>query len=336
MLAVLEEVTAGTVPTCGVTPGTATRIMTGAPLPAGATAVVMVEKTSLLGNKPDHVQLNESPRSGQNIVRQGTSLRSDETVLTAGQQLSPARIGLLAEVGRSEVRVAPLPTLAVLTTGNEIVPVGSVPKAGQIRNSNGPMLEALAKQLGIEVISLGAARDEEIDLRSLISRGLQADVLVISGGVSAGVLDLVPGVLTKLGVRQVFHKVNLKPGKPVWFGVFPREGGRQTLVFGLPGNPVSSFVCFELFVRHALSQLSAAAPLISQKARLTQEYAHRGERPTFWPATLEDAGDQREVKLLASKGSGDLKTLADADCLAFFPGPDRKYAVGEEVRAYLL
>jgi molybdopterin molybdotransferase len=234
------------------------------------------------------------------------------------------------------VRVRPALKLAVLTTGNEIVPVDVVPKAGQIRNSNGPMLEAMAKQLGAAVVSLGAARDEENDLRALISHGLQADVLVISGGVSAGVLDLVPGVLTQLGVRQVFHKVNVKPGKPVWFGVFPREAGRSTLVFGLPGNPVSSFVCFELFVRHALNQLSAASPLAVQRARLSADHAHRGERPTYLPATLRFIRNDSEVVLLPSKGSGDLKTLADADCLAHFPGPERVYTAGEEVGVYLL
>jgi molybdopterin molybdotransferase len=335
-LAVLEEVTAGAVPSREVTPGAATRIMTGAPLPAGASAVVMVEKTEPISGETDRVRLLESPRSGQNIVRQGTSLQRGETVLRAGVRLNPARIGLLAEVGRSEVKVVAPPTIAVLTTGNEIVPVDAVPRPGQIRNSNGPMLEAMVKQLGANAISLGVARDEHDDLAALIRRGLEADFLVLSGGVSAGVLDLVPGVLAELGVRQVFHKVNLKPGKPIWFGVFPKEHNAKTFVFGLPGNPVICYVCFVLFVRFALSVLAGDVGSEHSLARLAQEHLHRGGRPTYWPATLTKDGVDFVVTLLSSKGSGDLKTLADANCLAFFPGEERLFVAGEEVTVHLI
>ena len=336
VLTVLEEVTAGAVPSREVTPGAATRIMTGAPLPAGATAVVMVEKTELISGETDRVRLLESPRSGQNIVRQGTSLQRGETVLRAGVRLNPARIGLLAEVGRSEVKVVAPPTIALLTTGNEIVPVDSVPGPGQIRNSNGPMLAAMVKQLGANALALGVARDEHDDLAALIRRGLEADFLVLSGGVSAGVLDLVPGVLAELGVRQVFHKVNLKPGKPIWFGVFPKKHKANTFVFGLPGNPVSSYVCFELFVRYALNLLAGDFRSEHRLARLAQAHLHRGGRPTYWPATLKENGIDLVVMLLSSKGSGDLKTLADANCLAFFLGEERLFVAGEEVTVHLI
>jgi molybdopterin molybdotransferase len=330
-LSILEEVTAGAVPTREVTAGTATRIMTGAPLPQGATAVVMVERTELVRGDTDRVRVLESPRSGQNIVRKGTSLRRGETVLRAGQRINPARIGLLAEVGCSTVTVAAQPTVAVLTTGNEIVSVDAVPGPGQIRNSNGPMLEALVRQLGATAISLGVARDEHDDLAALIRRGLEADLLVLSGGVSAGVLDLVPGVLTELGVRQVFHKVNLKPGKPIWFGIFPKEHNTKTLVFGLPGNPVSTFVCFELFVRYALGLITNENESEQQSGRLAAEYRHHGDRPTYWPAVFKDDGTSAVVTLLPWKGSGDLKTLADANCLASFSGEERVFLAGEEV-----
>lgn len=335
-LAVLEDVTAGVVPTRALTPGSATRIMTGAPLPAGATAVVMVEKTELVSGAAAMVRILESPRSGQNIVRKGTSLSRGETVLRAGARLNPSRIGLLAEVGRAKVRIAIPPTVAVLTTGNEIVPVDVVPGPGQIRNSNGPMLEAMVHQLGASKVSLGVARDEDDELAALIRRGLEADFLVLSGGVSAGVLDLVPGVLAKLGVRQVFHKVNLKPGKPIWFGVFSQNNNTKTLVFGLPGNPVSSFVCFELFVRYAVSVLTGDIQPRQIMARLVQEHRPRGDRPTYWPAVFKDDGAGTVVSLLAWKGSGDLKTLAEANCLAFFPGEERLYVAGEEIAVYLI
>ncbi|MCE9525125.1 MAG: molybdopterin molybdotransferase MoeA [Planctomycetales bacterium] len=335
-LPVLEEVTAGAVPTREITTGTATRIMTGAPLPSGATAVVMVEKTENVSDKRDMVRLLEMPRGGQNIVRKGTSLRQGETVLKSGSRLSPARIGLLAEVGCSSVKVAIPPTVAVLTTGNEIVPVDAAPGPGQIRNSNGPMLEAMVNQLGAKAISLGVARDEREALAELVRRGLEADFLVLSGGVSAGVLDLVPGVLAELGVRPVFHKVNLKPGKPIWFGVFERREGNKTLVFGLPGNPVSSFVCFELFVRFALSCIQRDYQPESLAARLAADHHHRGDRPTYWPATLAYQDTAAVVTLLPWKGSGDLKTLADADCLACFPGEERPYKGGEAVKVHVI
>lgn len=335
-LEVLEEVTAGTLPTQEVIAGTATRIMTGAPLPVGATGVVMVEKTEYVSGDSGNVRTLETPRTGQNIVRQGTSLKRGETVLKNGSRLTPARIGLLAEVGCSVVNVGCSPTVAVLTTGNEIVPAATVPGPGQIRNSNGPMLEALVRQLGVTTISLGVARDEHDDLAALVRRGLEADFLVLSGGVSAGVLDLVPGVLAELGVRQVFHKVNLKPGKPIWFGVYERREGHKTLVFGLPGNPVSSFVCFELFVRFALSCIHQDFQPETLTARLTADHFHRGDRPSYWPATLEKLKSAAVVTLLSSKGSGDLKTLADANCLAVFPGPEQTYKAGNEVTIHLI
>ena len=329
-LQVLEEVTAGVVPTQEVTSGTATRIMTGAPLPKGATGVVMVEKTSTVGDS-DRVGIRETPRSGQNIARKGTSLRRGETVLEANSRVTPARIGLLAEVGQFAVPVLRQQTVAVLATGNEIVPVDAVPAPGQIRNSNGPMLEALARNSGAKVVSLCVARDDRTELARLIQQGLAADVLVLSGGVSAGVLDLVPGVLAEMGVRQIFHKVNLKPGKPVWFGVFEKQGSGKTLVFGLPGNPVSSFVCFELFVRFALNCGRTADGQEVIRAHLTTDHYHRGDRPTYWPAQLSEKDGRRLVTLLSWKGSGDLKTLAHANSLAAFPGEERKFQTGEEL-----
>lgn len=335
-LSILEEVTAGALPTREVTAGNTTRIMTGAPLPHGATAVVMVERTELIRGNADGVRVLETPRGGQNIVRKGTSLRRGETVLRAGQRINPARIGLLAEVGCSTVTVSAQPTVAILTTGNEIVSVDAVPGPGQIRNSNGPMLEAMARQQGAHAVSLGVAPDEHDALSQLIRRGLEADFLVLSGGVSAGVLDLVPAVLAEVGVRQIFHNVNLKPGKPIWFGVYPKENGTRTFVFGLPGNPVSSYVCFELFVRYALNALYGAAEPKQQPARLAHEHRHRGDRPTYWPALVQESATGAVVTLLAWKGSGDLKTLADANCLACFPGEERAYTPGEEIFVHQL
>ena len=334
-LRVLEEVTAGAVPTKAVRPGWATRIMTGAPIPQGADCVVMVEQTELLEGAGDvsvvKIQASKA-RSGQNILPRGISLKQGDVVLHAGYVLNSIKIGLLAEVGHPKVLTIPPATVAVLATGNELVDAAAKPAAGQIRNSNGPMLAAQIANAGANSVDLGFARDDRSDLERLIRQSLEADMLVLSGGVSAGVLDLVPAVLESLGVRQVFHKVRLKPGKPLWFGVL--DGGeRETLVFGLPGNPVGSLVCFELFARPALDLMAGKTTpsYEGRTARLTQPHQQKGDRPTYWPARLSIVDQIASVTPLAWKGSADLRTLADANCFAFFPAGDRLYEPGEEV-----
>jgi molybdopterin molybdotransferase len=333
-LQILEEVTAGMVPSKCVERGTATRIMTGAPIPGGADAVVMVEQTEPRGQKV--LTRQAGIKAGQNILPRAAALKAGERVLAAGKLLRPIELGLLAEVGCDRVKIVPRPSVAVLVTGNELVAGSARPGPGQIRNSNGPMLAALARSAGANSMELGIARDEQADLSRLIAAGLEHDILVISGGVSAGVLDLVPDVLTSLGVRQVFHKVNLKPGKPLWFGALERGHERRTPVFGLPGNPVSSLVCFELFVLPAIEKLRGLAPvgLRRRQAVLAVAHVQRGERPTYWPARLH--GAEARVTPLAWKGSGDLCTLAEANCLIVFSAGERRYAAGDEVEVLLL
>jgi molybdopterin molybdotransferase len=337
---VLEEVTAGQVPTKSVARGQATRIMTGAPIPDGADTVVMIERTRLEDSQSGAqlVRIDSAAcRPGQNIIRQGVSMRRGEVVLSTGSVLRPIELGLLAEVGRATVQVYPRPRVAVLATGDELVPVHSIPAPGQIRNSNGPMLVGCVAQAGGEVMDLGCCRDDQAALASKVDQGLGADILLLSGGVSAGVLDLVPAVLEQAGVNKVFHKVSLKPGKPLWFGVCTRDR-RRTLVFGLPGNPVSSLVCFELFVRPAIRALGGHSELSLQpaKARLAEDFQHRGDRPTYFPAKLDTSTDSPNVSPLAWQGSGDLRTLAAANGLAYFPAGDQLYAAGSLVTVYRL
>jgi molybdopterin molybdotransferase len=339
-LDVLEEVTAGAVPTREVTRGSATRIMTGAPIPAGADAVVMIEHSRLLpgGSKGQRVQIiGKPPAPGQNIMRRAVSMQRGQIVLAAGCKLRAIELGVLAEVGRANVSAVGRPRLAVLATGNELVPAAQTPRAGQIRNSNGPLLLASAEAAGATAIDLGIARDTVESLRESIARGLQSDVLIISGGVSAGVLDLVPAALADLGVRQVFHKVSLKPGKPLWFGVLPNQAGDK-LVFGLPGNPVSSLVCFELFVRPAIGRLAGRGDTSLERisAELALPHVHRGERPTYHPARLEVTEGRQRIRPLRWQGSGDLRTLVEANALACFPAGDREYPAGESITALRL
>lgn len=338
-LMVVDEVMAGDIPCEPLESGMATRIMTGAPVPRGADAVVINELSHLdtSGDVPTVRLEDPGVRPGQNILYRGASLRRGETVFQLGRQLSPVDAGLLAEVGRTQVLVYPQPRVAVVATGNELVPASEVPGQGQIRNSNGPLLCALVRSCGAEPVDLGIARDSEPDLAHQMNQGLHEDVLVLCGGVSTGVLDLVPRVLRDLDVEQVFHGVRLKPGKPLWFGTRAHAKGLR-LVFGLPGNPVSSLVCFELFVRPALAALAGQPARLprSLTAELSESYRQRGDRPTYYPVQLQADGGKTMLKLLDWQGSADLRTLTLADGLAIFPAGRTEFEAGESLSVLLL
>lgn len=329
-LAVIEEVAAGRLPTRMVGPGDATRIMTGAPIPDGADAVIPHEETEAAG---DSVRLRRAAKPGESILPRGREMRTGEVVIPAGTPLTAQAIGLLAAVGRTEVRVHRAQKLAILATGDELVEADERPGPGQIRNSNGPMLSALAGRAGCVVEYLGIAPDEREGLRRLVARGLDsADVLVLAGGVSAGKFDLVPDVLKELGVTAHFHKVRLKPGKPLLLGT--RE---NTLVFGLPGNPVSSFVGFELFVRPALRKMMGEArpgPLFVP-VPLAAPVTAKSDRPTYAPARLETTEVLR-VRPGNWFGSADLRGLLTADALVCIPAGNVELAAGEPLPTLFL
>jgi molybdopterin molybdotransferase len=306
--------------------------MTGAPLPAGADAVVMVERTRLLDERRVQVE-DRVPAPGQNILRRGTEMRRGETVLPAGAVLRPQEVGVLASVGRAAVSAVPPPRVAVLPTGDELVEPEQAPGPGQIRNSNGPMLLAQVGRAGGVPLYNGIARDRLDSLQPLVAWGLAADVLILSGGVSAGRLDLVPGALRDTGVTPHFHKVEMKPGKPVFFGTRERPGaaGPPVLVFGLPGNPVSSLVCFELFVRPALRRLAGHAEPGPHflRAALADDFAYRTERPTYHPAHLEMTDAGRRVRPVKWFGSADLLGLTRANALVLLPAGDHQHRAGQ-------
>jgi molybdopterin molybdotransferase len=332
-LRVGEEITAGRTPTRPLGPGEAAMIMTGAPLPGGADAVVMVERTRRDG--ADVVIDGPEVVPGQNRLPRGREMRAGEVVLYGGEVLNPPRLGLLASVGRTSAVVFRRPRVLVVSTGDELVEPGQVPGPGQIRNSNATLLRALAASAGGDADVLPTAPDEPSALRDILARGLGADVLLISGGVSAGNRDLVPSALEALAVRRVFHKIRLKPGKPLWFGTGPErpEGRPGALVFGLPGNPVSGVVGFLLFVRPALDRLAARSMPIEPTlpVRLATPYTHAGDRPTYHPARFTGS-EPRVVAPLDWAGSADLRTVAAADGFAIFPAGDRRYEAGEIVR----
>jgi molybdopterin molybdotransferase len=336
-LAVIEEVTAGKVPSRVVGPGEATRIMTGASLPAGADAVVPVEVTTCTPRVEWEsgeaggagaaglgvVTIRSKPvQSGQSVLPQGASLRAGNSVLKPGVELGPQHIGALGELGRMAISVIRRPRVAVIATGDELVPVEETPGPGQIRNSNEAMLAAQVARMGAIPVPLGIARDNAADLAAKIQLGLAADVLLLSGGVSAGILDLVPQTLQAAGVRELFHRVRLKPGQPLWYGVRPSTPAQPSChVFGLPGNPVSSMVCCDLFGRAAIRKLMGQTPAIrpALRARLVHQFTHKGDRPTYHPAIITPSETGYTAQTVRWIGSADLCATVEANGVIAFP-----------------
>jgi molybdopterin molybdotransferase len=304
---------------------TCVQIMTGAAVPSGADAVVMIEHTQRDG---DEVRFERAAVTGQNFVPRGSEARAGQTLLTPGMRLGYAELALAAQVGAAELQCAQKPRVAILSTGDEIVPVDSIPGRFQIRNSNSVSLAAQVRLAGGKPVLLGNAMDREDDLSSKIRRGLQEDLLVLSGGVSMGKYDLVEKVLREMETEFYFDAVAIRPGKPAVFG---KCGGK--FVFGLPGNPVSTMVTFDLFVAPAVDLLSGAEardlPLV--EARLGEALDEKPGVTHFLPARMEGRGANREVVALKWQGSGDIAALARANCFVVVPEDKRKIEVGERV-----
>lgn len=323
---VVAEITAGAQWPRPLSAGEAVRIMTGAPLPPGADAVVMQERVQ--SPEGGRIRPAEPIRPGQNIMPRGREMRRGETVLRRGQMLRPQELGLLATVGKTGVSVIRRPLVGVLSTGDELVEPDRVPVGAQIRNSNAVMLAGQIIRAGGVPHLLGICRDDAEHLRKHIHRGLQYDMLLLSGGVSAGKLDLVPKVLSELGVEAIFHKIAMKPGKPLFFGKT-----ETCLVFGLPGNPVSSLVGFELFVRIALNvQRGSSDPMPRlATARLEAAWQHSGDRPTYHPCRLRLTPSGWFAQPLPWFGSPDLRTVCESDGFCVFDPGSRRYEAGEPV-----
>lgn len=342
-LDVVVDLAAGDVTTVEIKPGCCARIMTGAPIPRGADAIIPVE-LALGDTGAAHAGMrvrlrDERFRAGQHIARQGAAFCRGQEVLPAGTILNAGAVGLAAEAGAAHVVAMPQVRVAILSTGSELVPSDTVPSFGQTRNSNGPMLAAAVRLLGAEPIPLGIAADKPEAIRAAVAMGLAADVLVLSGGVSAGDLDLVPEIFRRCGVEKVFHKVRLKPGKPVYFGILGREQAASTLVFGLPGNPASSLVCFDLFTRPVI-QMLAGRPrgewhLPRGRARLTAATKAAPGRPVYLPCTLTQLPTSLTATPLPWTGSSDLVGLASANGMIALPADGGRFEPGDEVEVVM-
>lgn len=331
---VVETVAAGMVPTRKLSAGQVTRIMTGAPMPQGADAIIMVEQADFDESEQTVRFELDSLESGRHLLAQAATMSKGESVLPVGHVIRAQDIGLLAESGASNVTVFCEPSIAVLPTGDELVSHREFPEFGKIRNSNGPMLHQLALAQSKHATSLGVGRDDPNELKNKIIRGLESDVLLLSGGVSAGMLDLVPEVLMDQGVKQVFHKVMVKPGKPIWFGI-RKQTDRTQYVFGLPGNPVSSLVGFNLFVRAAMSVHFGGSELQENRlvaATLAEDHEIRGDRLTYWPVHIDVSRAGSPATPIRWQGSSDLRALGQANGLGIFsPASGNSFEAGTSI-----
>ena len=323
---VLETVMAGATPTAAVAPGQAVRVMTGAPVPASAETVIMLETTRAAGERIE--VLRDTP-AGRNVCRRGEDMLAGTPLLPAGTIIQPQHVGLLAGQGAVELVCHRRPTIAVLATGDEIVPPEASPGAGQIRNANNAMLVALARQAAGHAVDLGIAADTAAALRTHIVRGLESDVLLCSGGVSAGALDLVPQVLAACGVCEVFHHVAMQPGRPVFYG--RTDTGH---VFGLPGNPVAAFVCFKTLVEPLLRTLRGLGTPIPPAHAATFEGSMKrtDDRARYVGVELLDTEAGPVARRIATHGPADLAALSRATGLAILPPQTGPYQGGESVQ----
>ncbi|NOT01630.1 MAG: molybdopterin molybdotransferase MoeA [Phycisphaerales bacterium] len=331
---IVGQVAAGSVFERALAGGEAVQINTGAAVPPGTTAVVPVENVEI-GGGGSFVSIRSTVMTGAHVESRGRYVHAGDVVITAGQRMTPARMAVAAAVGAAEVVVYRRPRVAILVTGNELVDVSQTPGPGRIRNSNGPMLNALLRSDGISPVDLGACPDERPALRERMARGLDADVFCISGGVSMGTLDLVPEVLAGLGVQVMIRKWAIRPGKPGLFGVH-QSGCR---VFALAGNPVGCFVAYWLLVRPAIRVMCGLPGGIGMlvSARLDGRCPATADRAAFLPArlALTDAGEWR-VALVPWNGSGDLFGFGAANALVARPPHTGEASAGADVRVHPL
>ena len=318
--------------------GEAVEIMTGAPLPPGADAVVMVEHVLHEGDVL-RVEVGRTLEAGENIVPRAAEAHAGDTLLPVGRVLGAAEIAVAASCGSARVNVFPRPSVAIISTGDELVELDAPLEPWQIRNSNSYAIAALVKAEGGVPARLAIARDSFAELKERVERGMAGDLLVLSGGVSMGKYDLVEQVLAELGAEFLFTGALIQPGKPVVFGRLPTFDPQRPWVyfFGLPGNPVSTQVCFHLFVApllRALAGRSEVAPRFVE-ARLVEAVKGGVKVTRFLPAELSGGWDGVKVRVVGWQGSGDVAANARGDCYVMLPSGVAAFATGETVRVLL-
>ncbi|NWG06909.1 MAG: molybdopterin molybdotransferase MoeA [Chloroflexi bacterium] len=337
-LSVVADIPAGHAPTISLAPGQAARIMTGAQIPSGADAVVPVEDTNFENRDagstvPDQVQIFKAAKIGNNIRPRGMDIRSGNTVLEKGRRLKPQDLGLLAMLGISSVIVYQRPRIAMLSSGDELIAVDAPLEPGKIRDSNSYTIAALIESTGAEPVRLGVARDDRESVKKLLdeAEAQKVDLILSSAGVSVGAFDFIKEVIESNG-KMDFWRVNMRPGKPLAFGQY-----RNIPFIGLPGNPVSAFVGFEVFVRAAIGKLSGLQNGIRQtvRARCEEEIDSDG-RESYLRAHVHEENGVFTARLTGHQGSGNLHSLVQANALLIIPAGVKCVPAGQEVNAWLL
>ena len=337
-LRVVADIPAGSTPTVSITSGQAARIMTGAHMPDGADTVIPVENTDFNERSPgtplpETVSIEKTLKSGDNVRPRGTDVHAGDIVLKKGNSLKPQDVGLLAMLGFAEVEVYKRPRIALLSSGDELLEAGAPFEAGKIHDSNSYMLAALIESTGADVLRLGIAKDTRESVQSLVEQAitLNADLILSSAGVSVGAFDYVKEVVEANGSLN-FWRVNMRPGKPVAFGEY-----KGIPFIGLPGNPVSAFVGFEVFARDATRRLSGYSDRTRQTVRVrTEEEILSDGRESYLRAILHEEDSQYIAKLTGHQGSGNLLSLVQANALLIIPAGVKCVPAGQEVEAWLL
>lgn len=332
---VVATITAGQTHSPAVAPAEAVRIMTGALLPDDCDCVVPQELAKTSAHQPSTVILpRDACRPGACVIAAGALGMPGAPLLHKGTKLQPRHIAALAEFGITRVSVTANPTVAIISTGNELVPFQQTPPHGRLRNSSQPMLATLLQHMGAQIVSLQSAADSPAQLDTAIQQSLSADILLLTGGVSVGLLDLVPAALARAHVTQLLHGVRLKPGKPLWAGI-RQTPAHTTLVFGLPGNPVSSLACAELFVRPAVRRLLGLKPAPQLTATLAQDTHIQADRPVCQPSVTSIHNSQLVARPVPWQLSADLRSIAAANSMILLDPHRNPYPAGAAVPVWL-
>ena len=337
-LRVVADISAGAAAATTLAPGESARIMTGAPIPSGADAVIPVEDTDFNirtpgANAPRTVSFSRVVQIGENIRKRGTDARTGDVVLHAGKALRPQDVGLLAALGIAQIHVHKKPRVALFSSGDELLEVDAPLESGKIRDSNTYMLAALIENAGAECMKLGVAKDNRADVESLLEKAAKekADLILSSAGVSVGAFDFVKEAIEANG-KLDFWRVNMKPGKPIAFGEY-----RGIPFIGLPGNPVSAFAGFEVFAREAIGRLSGLKCAIRMKVRARSEEAIESDgRETYLRVEVREQDGAYVAALTGHQGSGNLLSLARANALLIIPAGVKSAPAGQEFEAWLL
>ncbi|MFN8426147.1 MAG: gephyrin-like molybdotransferase Glp [Anaerolineales bacterium] len=337
-LRVVADIPAGFAPSASLAPGEAARIMTGAQMPEGTDAVIPVEETNFQNRDagsaaPEFVDIHKAGNAGDNVRPRGSDVRNGEVVLTTDRILKPQDLGLLATLGFANVEVYRKPRVGLFSSGDELLDVNAPLEPGKIRDSNSYMLAGLVQSAGAEVVKLGTAKDDFDSVKSLLDRATQqnVDLILSSAGVSVGAFDFVKAALESNG-KMDFWRVNMRPGKPLAFGEY-----KGIPFIGLPGNPVSAFVGFEVFVREALGGLSGLRGANRQTVRVrSEEEINSDGRESYLRVQIREENGVLRARLTGHQGSGNLLSLAQADALLIIPAGVKCVPAGQEINAWIL